>query len=156
MTKVDCMLIFFYVGINNICRLLFEDLNVTSSICADWRWGWRRRSVYPAWAWADVPWHGQNKAFGFFTATLSIEAGVSGFTCFLFGGLCGQALWPLHLVSVSRRQRQSLQRRTADGGWEETLHSSPAADELCNYTNNFSYVSINLWPLATLHDDLCP
>lgn len=114
---------------------------------ADWRWGWRRRRVYPPRAWADVPWHGQNKAFGFFTATLSIEAGVSGFTCFLFGGLCGQALWPHHLVSVSRRQWQSLQR-TANGGWGETLRSSRAADELCYYRNNFSYVSINLWPLA--------
>lgn len=109
------MFMYLYVEINKIGRLLCEDLNVTTSTCADWRWGWRRRRVYPAWAWADVPWHGQNKAFGFFTATLSIEAGVSGFTCFLFGGLCGQALWPLHLVGVSRRQRQSFQRRTAEG-----------------------------------------
>lgn len=156
MTKVYCMFLFLYVGINKIRRLLCEDLNVTTSTCADWRWGWRRRMVYPAWAWADVPWHGQNKAFGFFAATLSIEVAVSGFTCFLFGGLCGQALWPLHLVSVSRRQRQSLQRRAADGGRGETLLSSRAAAELCNYTNNFLYVSINLWPLATLPADLCP
>lgn len=41
---------------------------------------------------------------------------VSGFTCFLFGGLCGQALLPRRLVSVSRSQHQSLQRRAADGG----------------------------------------
>lgn len=156
MTKVDCLFAFLSVEMNKIRRLLREDLDVPTSTCADWRWGWRRRMVYPAWAWADVPWHGQNKAFGFFAATLSIEAAVSGFTCFLCGGLRGQALWPLHLLGVSRRQRQSLQRRTADGGWGETLHSSRAADELCNYRNNFSYVSINLWPLATLHNDLCP
>lgn len=37
-----------------------------------------------SWAWADVAWHGQNKAQCFFTATLGTKAGASGRASYLF------------------------------------------------------------------------
>lgn len=57
-------------------------------------------------AWADVAWHGQNKAQRFFTATLSIKAGASGLTYYLFEGSmethCDYATWPVSAeVSMS-------------------------------------------------------
>lgn len=66
----------------------------------------KRLSVPRAGAWADVAWHGHNKAQCFFTATLSIKAGVPGLTYYLSEGSmetqCDYTTWSVSAeVSMS-------------------------------------------------------
>lgn len=98
----------------------------------DWR---RKRSSAPhTGAWADAAWHGQNKARCFFAATLSIKAGVSGLTCFLFEGSvethCDDATWS---VSAEVSMSGTLEKvRKGEGDLEER-HS------VCSYTPTVLY-----------------
>lgn len=83
-----------------------------------------KRSPAPnAGAWADVAWHGQNKARRFFTATLSIKARSVRTYLLPVWRLHGNPLWRHHLVSVSGSQHEWIRRRKKEGDVEERQHS---------------------------------